>query len=218
MARFPHGDPDVVVREVLAQAAYARAAATTARAPQPTLLEIAWTWFRDHVLAPIVGTIGRALGASPNVGTAIGIAAIVVALGILVYVVVRATLDLVRPRARTDHGTQETGLANARDAAAWVAFARASAARGDFASAIAALFAAALATLDDRALVRFDAARTPGEYRRLVRRECARAADAFDEITGAFVRARFAPQTPDAEAFAAAQRAYERFVPAASRS
>jgi len=210
-----HGDPDVVVREVLAQQAYRHAGVTTAGAPARSPLDLAWTWIVDHLISPLVGTIGRALGSGRGVGTAIGVAALVLAATALAYIVYRIALGAARTQ-RPQATTSEVPLHAARDAAAWRAFAREAAARGEYATAIAALFAAALVTLDERAIVTFDPARTPGEYRSLVRRERAVAADAFDELAAAFVRARFGPGRSDAAAFGAATSAYERFAPLAS--
>jgi len=213
LSRWPHGDPNAVVRDVLAGPAYRHAAATAAVAPPQSPLDVAWNWIVDHVIAPLLAPIARALGSSRDVGTAAGIATIALAVALLAYVVYRLALRTARPQ-RTHAAHAPTPLGTARDALAWRALARAAAGRGDFAGAIAALFAAALATLDERAIVAFDPARTPGEYRRLVRRERVAAADAFDELASAFVRARFAPQPPDAASFGAAVAAYERFEPA----
>ncbi len=88
------------------------------------------------------------------------------------------------------------------------------AAAGDFARAIGALFAAALAALDERGIVPFDGARTPGEYRRLVRRARPPAAPAFDALAGGFVRAMFAPAPPQRADYDAAARAFAVLEPA----
>jgi len=214
LARFPQGDPDVVVRDVLGQPQFREAVPTTATPPQPTILQLIWQWVYDHAIAPLFAKLGSALGASPALASAIGIGAILVALVALVVVVQR----VLARRVRADNAGADVHvlLPTERDAASWVAFARAAAANGDFATAIAALFAAALVTLDARAIVAFDAARTPGEYRRLVRLERPPAADAFDALASLFVRARYARETPDAGAYGEAADAYARFVPPAS--
>ena len=178
--------------------------------PPKSLLQIIFGWVFDHIIEPLLAPIGRALGAGRGVGTAIGIVTIVIAVLVLVYLAYRLAMRFAR-RAPVRDAVRESPLSDARDAADWVAAARAAAARGEFAEAIAALFTAALATLDAAEIVRYDASRTPGEYRRIVRRECVLAADAFDELNDAFVRARFAPQPTGAAAFAIASGAFARF-------
>ena len=217
MARFPHGDPSAVIRDVLAQAAYRHVPATVAAPLQKSLLEIVFGWIFDHIIKPLLAPIGRALGAGRGVGTALGIVTIGIAALVLAYLVYRLAMRFARPPLVLDAVTQSS-LDGPHDTADWVAFARLAAARGDFAEAIAALFAAALATLDAAEIVRFDAARTPGEYRRIVRRERELAADAFDDLAQSFVRARFAPQPVDAVAFGIASGAFERFEPIARAS
>jgi len=211
LARFPHGDPSAVIRDVLAQAAYRHVPATVAAPLQKSLLEIVFGWIFDHIIKPLLAPIGRALG------TALGIVTIGIAALVLAYLVYRLAMRFARPPLVLDAVTQSS-LDGPHGTADWVAFARLAAARGDFAEAIAALFAAALATLDAAEIVRFDAARTPGEYRRIVRRERELAADAFDDLAQSFVRARFAPQPVDAVAFGIASGAFERFEPIARAS
>lgn len=217
MARFPRGDPSLVIRDVLAQAVFRHATATVAKPPPKSLLETIFGWFYDHVIKPLLAPIGRALGAGRGVGTAIGIITIVIAALVLAYLAYRLAVRYAR-RSPVRDAAREAPLGRARDAADWVAFARAAAARGDYAEAIAALFTAALTTLDAAEIVRYDASRTPGEYRRIVRRECGPAADAFDDLAQAFVRAQFAPQPTDAAAFGIASGAFARFDPIARTS
>ncbi len=202
---------------MLAGAVYRHATATVAAPPKKSLLETILGWIFDHIIKPLLAPIGRALGAGRGVGTAVGIVTIVLAALALAYLAYRLAMRYAR-RSFVRDAIRETPLGSPRDAADWVAFARAAAARGDFAEAIAALFTAALTTLDVAEIVRYDASRTPGEYRRLVRRECVPAADAFDELAQAFVRARFAPQPVDAAAFRIASGAFARFDPIARTS
>jgi hypothetical protein len=217
LVRFSHGDPTAVIRDVLAQAAYRHVPATVAGPLQKSLLEIVFEWISDHIIKPLSAPIGRALGAGRGIGTVLGIVTIAIAVLVLAYLAYRLAMRFARPPLVRD-AVRESPLEGTYGAADWVAFARAAAARGDFAEAIAALFTAALATLDAAEIVRFDAARTPGEYRRIVRRERVFAADAFDELAQSFVRARFAPQPADAAAFGIASSAFERFEPNARAS
>jgi len=212
---YPHGDPDAVVHAVLADPAYGAAAPTTAVKPQPSLWEAAWQWFANHVLGPLFHPIARALAASRGAGTIVGVVLVVLALGLLAFVGFRLAVAFARPVVDAGargavRGAHEPAL-SVQD---WLALAREAAARGAYAEAIAALFRAALGELDERAIVTFDAARTPGEYRRAVRRARAAAAGPFDELAERFVRAAFADATPQRAEFDAAERAFAAFTPA----
>ncbi len=213
-AAFPHGDPDAVVRTILAEPAYRSAAPTTSVAPPPSALQLAWQWFVDHVLARILHPIARVLAASHQAGAVIGVVLVVLALALLGYVGFRLAVAFARPalagRASAGAGRQ---AAAALGSPQWRTLASEAAARGAYAEAIAALFRAALAALDERAIVAFDAARTPGEYRRAVRRARIAAAAPFDELAERFVRAAFADATPERAEFDAAERALTALEP-----
>ena len=203
------------MRAVLAQPDFRSAATSSHARPAPSLLALAWTWFVDHVLRPIFPPLARALAASHGVGTAAGVALIVLALAALGFVIVRLALAFVRaPRAPGGGSDAARALARKRTAAEWRAVAAEAASHASFARAIAALFWAALAALDSPALVPFDASRTPGEYRRLVRRAKVEAAVSFDELSDRYVRAAYAPTPPNAADYAAAERALAAFEPA----
>ncbi len=211
---YPHGDPDRVVRAILADPAYRGAAPTTATAPQPSLLELAWHWFSEHFLGPLFHPLARALAASHGIGTLAGFALVALALGLLAFVGFRLAVAFGRPAVAAARGRALGAREAALPAADWLAVARAAAARAAYAEAIAALFRAALAELDERAIVVFDAARTPGEYRRAVRRARAAAAAPFDDLAERFVRAAVADATPQRAEFDAAERAFAAFAPA----
>jgi hypothetical protein len=213
---WPHGDPDAVVRYVLAEPAYRLSPPSTNAAPQRTLLQIAWSWLVQHVLNPLFGPIARALGAAHNAGTAAGVVLVVVALLALAFVVVRLALAFGR-RGGPASGTNVAALTELGFAAIdWRLVAREAAARGEYARAIAALWAAALVVLDERALVTLDPARTPGEYRRLVRRVRAAAAVPFDTLGERFVYATYAAGASSAADFEVAELALRTFEPAVS--
>jgi hypothetical protein len=199
----------------LADPAFRSAAPSTAVKPAPSLLELAWQWIVDHILRPLLHPIARALAASHGVGTVIGIVLVLVSLALLAFVAFRVALAFVGPVvASAGRGRGLGAVPSAADAAYWRAAAREAAARGAYAEAIAALFRAALAELDERAIVAFDAARTPGEYRRAVRRVRSAAAAPFDELADRFVRAAFAQETPQRAEFDAAERALSALEPA----
>lgn len=212
---YPHGDPDRVVRSVLAEPAFRSSVSATASAPRPTLIEVVWDWVADHILRPLLHPLASALSASHGVGTVVGLLLIVVSLGLLAFVVFRIALAFAGPAAASAALGRVFGArAPAEDSAYWRGAAREAASRGAYAEAISALFRAALAELDDRAIVAFDAARTPGEYRRAVRRARSAAALPFDALADRFVRAAFAPDTPQRSEFDAAERALDEFEPA----
>jgi hypothetical protein len=201
---------------VLAQAAYRNAPASGDRKPTPSLWQLAWEWFVDHIVRPILHPIGNALAHSQGVGKWVGLLLIAIALGALAFLILRLVLAFVRPRR--DGRPLERGVRSldlGRSSAEWLALAREASARGDYERAIAALFAAALAALDERAVIALDPARTPGEYRRLVRRSRADASPAFDELADRYVRAAYAEAAPERSDFEAAERAYANFVPKA---
>ncbi|MBD5607146.1 MAG: DUF4129 domain-containing protein, partial [Candidatus Eremiobacteraeota bacterium] len=214
----PHGDPSRVVRTILAEPGYHLGAPSTAVAHQ-TILELAWTWLVDHVLRPLWHPIVKVLEASQGVGTAIGFLLIALALAAFAFIAFRLVVAFARPARSQASVAPSPGssLVTARSSIAWREFARQAAARGDYGNAIACLFAAALVALDERAVVVFDAARTPGEYRRSVRRASVEAAPPFDELAERFVRAAYAADEPTASDFHAAERAFAAFEPAMPR-
>jgi len=198
-----------VARAVIAQPAYRHAPAASDAATQQTLWELAWRWFLEHVLAPVTRLLHAA--GSGGWGEAAGFAVVVAALGALGYVVVRLALAFVRapgPPPPSSVGATAS-LEPGRGAIAWRDVARSSAARGDFVRAIAALWSAALATLDERALVDYDPSRTPGEYRRILRRVRPPAAPPFDALGAGFVRAAYGRRGAQAGDFAEAERALD---------
>jgi hypothetical protein len=211
---WTNGDPNAVIKRVLDDPAYRDARATTAEKPHESLLGVIWDWIAEH-LRPLFHPIAKALGATQGASTLIGYVLIGLALVALVFAVFRLVLAFARPPIRPG-GRQAESLALDADRTSpeWRALARVAAARGDYAGAIAALFGAALAELDARALVAFDAARTPGEYRRLVRRARAQASAPFDDLAERFVRALYAPERPQPSDYEAAERALAAFEPA----
>jgi hypothetical protein len=211
-----HGDPDAVARTILGERDFRTLAAGKYVAPPEPFWEVlrkqAWQWLLDHVLKPLFGPllhgIGHALGASKGAGTVFGFVLIGLALAGLAFVLVRLILAfLPRIGARGAPLGDVTALGEIRSQDQWLVLARDAAARGDYRHAIGALFAAALALLDDRAVIGFDAARTPGEYRRLVRRARDEASGPFDTLADRFVRATYAEAAPARADFDVAERA-----------
>lgn len=221
MAAWPHGDPDAVVRGILATAPYRHAPAAVAAhsAPQKSALELFGQWFHDRVWVPFWNhfhnPIGHALNGIATVSTPIGYGVVVLACLVLAFAIYRLAVALGQPGAASGDRRPGPGLALAGEASSAQLRARAAGAAraGDYARAIAALFGAALALLDERAVVAFDATRTPGEYGRLVRRATPQAAQAFGELSGRFVSAAYAERVMTADDYADAERAYAAFDP-----
>jgi hypothetical protein len=212
---WPHGDPNAVVARVLRDPIYRHAAPTTNEKPQESLLEFVLSWLWDHLVKPLFHPIAHAFQATRGVGTVIGIVLVAAALLGLAFVVFRLVVAFARgPVKRRRARAAPHPIDDPSSARDWRALARAAAARGEFARAVAALFGAALAELDERAIVAFDASRTPGEYRRLVRRARASAASPFDELTERFSRALYAADPTVSAEYEAAERALAELEPA----
>jgi hypothetical protein len=224
MGAWPHGDPDAVVRGILATAPYRHAAvaAESHSKPAKSGWQLFGEWFHDHVWEPFWHVfrdpIGHALGGIANVGAPIGYAVVGVACLVLAFVIYRLAIAFARPAS--DAGARDAVpgayLARALSSAQLRARAAETARAGDYGRAIAALFAAALALLDERAIVAFDSTRTPGEYGRLVRRATPRAAQPFGDLCGRFVTAAYAQRIATADDYAQAERAFVAFDPAAT--
>ncbi len=211
---WPRGDPDAVVRSVLAQSVFRGAGRTTHAASGRPLLALLWSWFVEHVLQPLFHPFGRALAAAAGLGSTLGVALVVLALGALTFALVRLALAFARPPGARRPAGEATLLASDTTADQWRSAGRAAASAGEYARAVAAFFAAALAALHERDIVAFDAARTPEEYRRLVRRVRAQSAAPFDELAGRFARAAYASEPAHAHDAALAERALAAFEPA----
>ncbi len=217
---WPHGDPNVVVRSILAQPAFRHAPPNSSAAP--SLIERILDWIGD-----VVHRFFGRLNAGRDVTNAIaGFAWIVsmafvapviaLALGLLALVAFRLVLRAVRGRGAAAGDATQLPPDGPPSAARLRDMALAAAQRGEYAQAVALLFAAALLALDERELVAYDGARTPGEYRRLVRAGVATCAAAFDELTLRFVRASYAQSPTSREDFEATIRAFGTFSALAS--
>ncbi|MBC5798724.1 MAG: hypothetical protein GIX03_14745 [Candidatus Eremiobacteraeota bacterium] len=210
----PRGDPDVVVRSVLAQPAFRSSVRTTHAAPGRSPWEVLWSWFVAHVLHPLFHPFASALAASRGIGSVAGVVLVVLALAALAVAFVRLGLAFARPQRTRGAGPQATALLTERTSNEWRAVGRAAVAAGEYARAITAFFAAALAVLHERDVIAFDGSRTTDEYRRLVRRTARRAAAPFDELAARFARAAYASTPARAEDAVVAERALAALEPA----
>ncbi|MFN2460934.1 MAG: DUF4129 domain-containing protein [Candidatus Velthaea sp.] len=202
---WPHGDPQTVVRAILRDPRFGERTSSTA--PEPSLLDRIVMWFGDAI-ARVFRAIGHLLGADNPLNVLAGTVIIVLAaagFAYAVYRLVRGVAHRRRGRAPADVGEPP---APERSAGALRAAAADAARAGNYREAAALLFLSAVRALDESGRLPYDPARTPGEYRRLVRDA------AFDALAGTAVVAIFAPADPGPEHFARMQGAYDRFFAA----
>jgi hypothetical protein len=200
-----HGDPRDIIHTIVADPRFTRSAAP---APPASWFDIVCAWIMRGVRSLLHG-LDRALGSHNPFEAAIGFAVIAAGLGLLgfgIYLLVRSYLRGVPSRARSQ--TRMPGaVAAAEQTSAQLHVAALRAARaGRYREAARVLFLSAVRALDERGRLAYDPARTPGEYRRLVRDPL------FDALAGDAVIALFAPADPPADLFERMRAAYERFL------
>ncbi len=199
MNPWPHGDPRAVVQRVLADGRFERAAQRSHEKSWYEIVidELQKLW--NLITEPLKHITGNS-----RVTTVIG-TVVLIAIVVLVTVVVARFATRIRwRRARGDALPAASGF----DADARTLLARAleSASAGRHHEAAALLWASALRALDEAGRVRFDAARTPGEWRRMVR-------DAsFDAFARDAVDALFGDRGVDAALVARMREAYDRVI------
>jgi len=171
-----------------------------------------------RIFKPFLDWLSGVAGGGRSIGVILGILLAIVAIAAVTVLILRIVDALAdtSPRARGGGAAATGALAQARSAADWRALAERAAASRDYAAAIVALFSAALATLDEASLVPFDSARTPGEYRRMLRRVRWAAGDPFDVLAESFVRAAFDARPVDDGDYVRALHAYDDLRPLAA--
>ena len=198
---WPHGDPREVVRAVLADARFQRA---QQHPGQKSLLRRIADYLHD-LWAKLTEPLNH-LNGSPKAAQIIGIMVLVAVLVGLALVAAR----YLRPIAwRIGGRAQRAGaepLGDDADSRALLARALDAAAAGRNHDAAALLWASALRALDERGRVRFDPARTPGEWRRAVRDP------SFDALARDAVIALFGDRGVDAALVTRMREAYDRVV------
>lgn len=206
----PPRDVAAAASRILAQPAYRTARTGPAPAPQRTL------W--DKILGWIVAQIGKlfmglaqATAGVPLLGSVFAIALITVAVIGLAYIGFRIAdgLALRRKTVSIDGEALTPNISADQLHAAAVSAAR----DGAYARAIALLFHASLLQLDRTRSVQYDAARTPGEYRRLVRAKAPPIASDFDALARVFTLAAFADARVDEADWTAARSSYRSLFP-----
>jgi hypothetical protein len=196
---WPHGDPREVAKALLADRRY-----HAADHPAPkSLWDLFWEWVGrlwDRLMAPV----GHVFGNS-TLTQIVGILVLIAVLVFLSFVVVYFVRPYARAR-RVRSVAASVALAHAGDAATLRARALAAAAQGRYHDAAALLWASALRALDELGRVRYDPARTPGEWRRTVRDP------AFDALTRDAVVALFGDRVVDAALVARMESSYDAVV------
>jgi Na+-transporting methylmalonyl-CoA/oxaloacetate decarboxylase gamma subunit len=197
---WPHGDPRAVAQRILADGKFQLAPQQPGDKSWPELLGDAVGELWRRMMAPL----GHLLG-DKTLTSVIGIAVLVVLLAFLALVVVRFARTIRRTQRARAHAATFALDADA-DARTLLARALAAAAQGRHHDAAALLWASALRALDERGNVRYDAARTPGEWRRAVRDP------AFDALARDAVVALFGNRGADAALVTRMRASYDRVV------
>ena len=198
-AAWPHGDPREIARGILADPRFHVPAEKNSPSWWSWLLDELGKWW-NRLWEPLRNAIGNQWLAH-----AIGITVLVVVLAFLAFVIVRFARGLrVRRPARTS--VTASALPAEADARTLFALALAAAAEGRHHDAAALLWSSALRALDERGRIRYDAARTPGEWRRAVRDP------AFDALARDAVIALFGDRGADASLVARMRDAYDRIL------
>ena len=197
---WPHGDPRAVAHRILADRQYQLAPQKPGDKSWLDLLGDMVSELWRRLTAPLGNLIGN-----KTITTLVGLAVLVALLAFLTLIVVRFARGF---RGRHAAGARAGAFALGDDADAGTLFARALAAAADgrHHDAAAQLWASALRALDERGRVRYDAARTPGEWRRAVRDP------AFDALARDAVVALFGNRAADAALFARMRESYDRVV------
>ncbi|HEV3087511.1 MAG TPA: hypothetical protein VGX96_09840 [Candidatus Elarobacter sp.] len=197
---WPHGDPREVAHRILLDRRYH--AGPYGPAPKSWFEQLldALDAFWRRLTEPLNHLAGNDL-----VTRAVGLAILVAVLAGLVYVVVRFGRSL-RFKREAREGSQYYALGEGADARTLLSRALAASAEGRHHDAAALLWASALRALDERGRVRYDAARTPGEWRREVRDPN------FDALARDAVVALFGERGADAALVARMRATYDRVV------
>ena len=199
-AAWPNGDPREVARRILLERRYHLGP----QGPAPKswleqLFELLDTFWR-RLTEPLSHLAGNDV-----LSRIVGFVILLVVLAGLVYVAVRFGRNVRFGRARRD-AVHADALFDGADARTLLARALAAAAEGRHHDAAALLWASALRALDERGRVRYDAARTPGEWRRAVRDPN------FDALARDAVVALFGDRGADAALVARMRATYDRVV------
>ncbi len=200
IAAWPHGDPRDLAHRILTDRQFQLA---PQQPGDKSWLELFFDAMGD-LWRRLTAPLDHLLGNKTLTGV-IGIAVLVALLVFLGFVVARFARRLrVRTPARAHAGAFALGDDADADARTLFARALAAAAEGRHHDAAALLWASALRALDERGHVRYDPARTPGEWRRAVRDP------AFDALARDAVVALFGNRGADAALVTRMRESYDR--------
>ncbi|MFI5388738.1 MAG: DUF4129 domain-containing protein [Candidatus Eremiobacterales bacterium] len=202
----PRGDLEAAAKSILAESTYRVSATKPAQAQQPTIWERILNWIIDRIDA-LLGGLATATQKVPIVGVIIGYAIVGAAVIGLAFVGYRIARRLTSRRDAAVPGLGDA-LPPSTNADDLYSLARDAARNGNAAPAVALLYQAALVLLDRVDRVAYDPSRTPGEYRRLVRRKAQAIADAFDALARLFVAVAFGRASIGADDWLRADAAY----------
>jgi len=169
---------DEAIRDVLSRAEF--------RPHEPTW----WQQFTGWIGRILAGALGRIVSWI-DLDTAVGKAIVALLVIVLVAIVVHMIWSLVhvgeRAKPKGPSAVLDATLPAAGAGTRELEEARRCAASGDFAGAMHALYRATLFWLDERSLVRFEASKTAGDYRRELkvaesRRSFGSMVEAFDPV------------------------------------
>jgi type II secretory pathway pseudopilin PulG len=202
-APWPHGDPRELVHRVLADPRFQRAA-------QRPNQKSWWDYVTDavrEVWRRLTGPLQHLAGDERSAAI-IGYVVIALVAAVAVVLLVNLAKLVYRRRAPRARAAAAEALAAGSDARSLLARALDAASAGRHHEAAALLWASALRALDERGRVRFDPARTPGEWRRAVRDP------SFDALARDAVVALFGDRGADAALVARMRESYDRVVAA----
>ncbi len=196
-AVWPHGDPAAVIRSVLADRRFHTAAQRPGEKSWLDYVRFGLKRFWDWITQPFHHLTG-----GHTVATVLGIVVLVIVGVLLVAAIVyfaRGAFGVRRVRAPSADVT----LLGERDARTLFDAALAAAEAGRYRDAAVLLWSSALHALDECGRVRYDPARSPGEWRRAVQDP------SFDVLARDAVIALFAERGVDAATIARMRAAYD---------
>jgi hypothetical protein len=199
-APWPHGDPRDVAHRILTDGRYQTAPPRPGDKPWWELVGDALDELWRRLTEPLNHLVGNT-----TFTTFVGIVVLIAAAALLVVVVSRYAAGIGARRAVRARG-EGSPLSEDADARTLFARALAAAAAGHHHEAAALLWASALRALDEGGRVRYDPARTPGEWRRAVRDPN------FDALARDAVVALFGDRDADAALVARMREEYARVV------
>jgi hypothetical protein len=177
--------------------------------PGPNLLERFLRWLYATLRA-FFERLFKGVRVTPGQTRAFGDVLLLVVGLLLAFVVYRlarlVTIDRRSAAARSE------SLAADIDSATLAGRARSLAARGEYRDAARLLYAAMLATVDERGAARVERSATVRDIRRRLRRSDPALLPAFDRVASLFIASAFAERPIDAAAWADAEGAFARIA------